>query len=131
MKFQVRIILPFAHLSLPTRHLQPSNSHLKRQKLTHTQLLTTLLSLFMTLTSAIPIDSTSDSDLTSIIADTLDTTDTTDVLDTTQSTLVCHAGLPASVCASQYGTSCDGGFYGGRIADNGRSCTSRQCFCLN
>ncbi|CAL3965358.1 unnamed protein product [Diplocarpon coronariae] len=35
-----------------------------------------------------------------------------------QSSLVCHSGLPASVCASQYSASCDGGFFS-HSAQNG------------
>ncbi|KAG4411375.1 hypothetical protein IFR04_015482, partial [Cadophora malorum] len=47
---------------------------------------------------------------------------TTESLSSAQAKLVCHSGLPASVCAAEYDASCseNGGFYG-HPAQDGRS----------
>ncbi|KAL5316788.1 hypothetical protein ACEPPN_015839 [Leptodophora sp. 'Broadleaf-Isolate-01'] len=90
------------------------------------RLLTSLLALLFTLftfTTALPT--------TSPTTDNSSTKPATDTISQAQATLVCHSGLPASVCAAGYSASCsdNGGFYS-HPAENGRSCTSRQCYCI-
>ncbi|KAK0102089.1 hypothetical protein ONS95_001112 [Cadophora gregata] len=86
------------------------------------ELLTLVLTLLFTLTLSLPtaVPTTEDTSVSPA----------TDINSEAQTTLVCHSGLPASVCASVYGASCsdNGGFYS-HPAPDGKSCTSRQCFC--
>lgn len=137
MKFRVRPILHFtsalSRLSLLLTpkslsfHTPPYLTLPHSHTLTNTtQLLTSLLALLFTLftfTTALPT--------TSPTTDNSSTKPATDTISQAQATLVCHSGLPASVCAAGYSASCsdNGGFYS-HPAENGRSCTSRQCYCI-
>ncbi|CZT10318.1 uncharacterized protein RCO7_15061 [Rhynchosporium graminicola] len=97
-----------------------------------TQLLSllTLLST-ITITTAVPTAlpvTTSHKD--SIDDNQISPQSTVDAQSQAQYTLSCHSGLSASICASQYSASCsdNGGFFS-HPAEDGRSCTSRQCGC--
>ncbi|KAL2061028.1 hypothetical protein VTL71DRAFT_9080 [Oculimacula yallundae] len=95
------------------------------------QFLISLLTLLLTFATALPTPSPisttqhdeGDDDETSTNA-------SIDVIFKAQYTLVCHAGLSASVCAAEYATYCsdNGGFFS-HGAPDGKSCTSRQCYC--